>query len=714
MNKKPLLKSNKGGSLILVIGCVALLSMVGAMLLLVTTNNRRMKDLERQAQQSFFGAESGSNEMVTQLEIEAEAALKKAFEDLLVQYSNYPTESSRDEHYAQYFQAALTNEVNKTNATNVMRKALGLSDTEPLKVDVKFDDVITKSLVGDVSEIYIKKAEFSYTTDKGVEAKISTDISIKTQIPDLENGLGDAESCDFMDFALITGADVSSGLASSQHVTVNGNMYTKGSFNNEGNVVNVNYAKKLLVGKDIVIGNKAKMNISSGTNAQGEGVWANNITVKTGGELVADSNFYISDDLSISDSDSKAVISGREYVGYSGGDASVDASAANSAVTINTSKDITLDFSGTDTLILTGTSYIHDAIWGSVGLTGDDASANMLGILQGESLAYKDMQSMYLVPGECLTTGHNPMTKEEYNEAVGADGSIEILFSTSRPYVDTTKPLGQQEKTFELDSYLADKKYIVRHVKLDGGTTEFVYLYLNFKDDKAASRYFSDYMAIDALAGPLKEQLSHFGNSIIKLASNNYTLANAFAYDYTDGTYSVSGPTTSYSYLSNSSFNAKKWQNGLFTSFRKDTSGPAEPDYDIIGQNIVKMDVLNATTADTWVKNPYADYEFWVYNGEGNKEVVIDEDPKMSGIILVDGKVTFKASGMNFSGLVIATEGVVFDSETTISANKTAVQELMKQEGVAKYFMATGTGVPASPYLSSSAVSITFKNWEKN
>lgn len=733
MKRKSILKNNKGGGLILVIGCVALLSMIGAMLLVVTTNNRKMKDLERQMQQSFYGAESGSDELVSQLEIEAEEALKKAFADLMVQYSNLDTTDARNSRFAEFFQTAFYDEVTKSDAARkLMCEALGgdptTDDLDALEVQVAFGSVENVPYVTgageDSTQICIRNATFTYSAG-GSQTSITTDIIVDAKIPDVEGNMVNTIACDFTDFAVISGADVVTPLNTSQTIELEGNFYTKNSLlhRSENMVMNVNKAKKFLIAGDLVITNDAILNINTESNASGDGVWANNIEVSDGGELYANSNFYVSDDLIIEKSGAKIDIDGGEYIGYSGYNSggTVDPSALSSAITINSAKDISLDFSGTTNLVLNGRSYIHDTLWSAGGV------ANALGILQGESVAYKDMQSIYLVPSECLVTNHNPMTLTEFNALTGClmtDARISYKDNyNNEAYFDFREYLGRSTVPGDPDYALIEDNYVVRHVKLDGGTTEFVYLYLNFPTEKDAQDYFAAYMAVPQLEAPMKLRLDTLGNSTVKLAQNNYTLANAFQYDgtVTESTYGIQNATTNFSKLASDSLLAKRRTSGLFSSFRLNATSTENRNYDVITERILKMDKFDASnptcpTPNTWIKNTYTTssgtYDFWVYNGN----VTIDNTvPANSGIILVNGKLTFSGTSKTFNGLVLATGGIEFNSETTIKSDKAAVEALLAVSEVQEYFRATGgSSTPASPYLSSEAVSISFDNWQKN
>lgn len=734
MKSKSILKDNKGGGLILVIGCVALLSLIGAMLLVVTNNNRKMKDLELQMQKSFYGAESGADEMVSQLEIEAEEAVQKAFEDLMVQYSLIDTSDDRNTRFAEFFLAALKNELTGPAGTDdrskaIMSEALGVPEAD-LEVDVAFGEVENVSVLDaeGFSELRIKDATFTYTAN-GSQTKITTDINIKTKVPSVDSVMTDSVACDFTDFALIAGEDVdnnnisiSTPLYSTQVVEIKGNLYSKGHLlhNAKEMTISVTNADKFLIGRDLKITNGAKMVIAGGTQTGGDGVWANGIEVSDKGILDANSNFYVSDDLTISGSNTNVKISGGEYIGYSGAGSATDESGKNSAITINTAKDITLDMSGTHDLVLNGASYIHDALWGEIGDSG-----NALGVLQGESVAYKDMQSMYLVPGECLISKHNPMTLDEYNTA-SANGTASVMTDAKITYQDTNVTDGDPTRMFSFRQYLAGKPsetdtltenhYEVRHVKLDGGATEFVYIYMKFDSAKTAQEYFKAYMAIEALREPMKKRLQDLGNSTIKLAENNYTLANAFYYNAADDTYGVEHATTTFSYLGSNSMLARRRTGGLFTYFRLNASSTYDRNYDIITNKIVKMDAFNTEPDDTWNKKQFtvngATYDFWVYDGDAVIES--DEPSTHQGIILINGKLTIKNGALDFNGLVLATKGVEFVSGAQLYSNSTAVEALLTLPEVQKYFYANGGGSTTTPYLSSEAVTISFDNWQKN
>lgn len=696
MDKKRFGKNNKGASLILVVGCVALLSVIGSMLLLITANNREMKELEKQMQNTFYQAESGSDEMVSALEAEAEEILTNAFSEMLIHFSEFSDDTQREARIAEYFREALIARLNEPGvASSLMGDAVTATS-----VDVTIPDgsvTYTASTASNKSDtIKISGAQFSYTDDKGNETVITTDICIQSGIPNVTDGLtSDGVRSDFTDFALITNGDVSlnTGMGDLSKALINGNMYSAGSINVTADAtIEINNADKVLVKKDISV-KEGKVKIdNSGKISSGHGVWADGLKVLEGGTIEGTSNFYISDDLTVEDvaeSGGKVVLggSGAEYVGFSGNSSS-DPSKNSSAITINNAKNITIDLSGMNNLILNGTSYIYDKKW----TTGTP-------ILQGESLAFKDMQTMYLVPGSIIN-GYNPMLSGDYR------GPYVMTEETLKYYYDPA----DASKYLNLSEYVdvADP-FITRNVVLDGGATEFTYLYLKFTSPAKAAQYFNDYMAT-SLGDDIRARIENLGTaSVIKPAQNNYTMGAVM--EYVGNVLTFENMTGSGATLrSYSASTAKKRQKSLFTSFRLNGGGSVGDDWtavNVIENTILSEDALSLITNTS--DAPTGD-GLWVHRGDVTLNGV-----RMNGIIVVvDGKLTIDGSNGRIEGLVIATGGVEIRNNTELIANKDVVDNLLLDPDVAKYFRVGSSADSSSDFVSSEAIAVKFENWQRN
>ncbi len=717
MKKIRMKKNNKGASLILVIGCIALLSVVGSMLILKTASNHEMKKMEEKAQQAFYAAESGSEEMVTALEAIAEATIEEAFSDMLLQYSFSSTDEEREGRYKEYFEQAFKEKLSGvTDADEILSAARGSLPAD-LTVTFSGSERVVQEAVPTTTphekysdKMIIKDVMFSYTDASGAAVKITTDICVTVRIPDIENGFSTgAVSCDFTDFAVIASDTIGfENVASTQKMKVTGNLYTGRdlSLPNSGHTIEIENAAKILVKGNVSFGKNAsnsKLKIfNSSSTSNGYGLWANGITIEgSGASLTSDANLYIADDLNIQNKNVTVVLTGEEYVGYSGNgaDATGDRSQANSAITINSAKDIELDMSGLNRLVLSGSSYIHDVSrWNFSNIVGD---ANLLGVLQGESVAYKDLQSMYLVPGYCLSSDTNPMIND-------GTGNVAVLESTEIQYLDSN---GMQ-KTLDINDYLSASKVQVRYLNVDGGTTSFIYYYWDFENEYQAAAFFNAYMSTP-LGDTIREQAKNLGASTIKLAQNNFLLSNAI--EYADETLTVLSPQSSDTAIrAASTATARVTYNSMFTGFRIGAA-PAPvggmESYDPVTSGILDMSKVALLPVGSAKVVSEGGYTFKGYKGD----LVISED-QPAGIILVDGNVVIEGTNTKIEGVLIATGTVTVKAAVDFTANQTAVSALLDNAEVAQYFKgfgSAGAGV-TNGYLSTEAVTVSFENWTKN
>ncbi|MBQ8548001.1 MAG: hypothetical protein IJ427_05825, partial [Lachnospiraceae bacterium] len=496
MKRSGIRKNNRGDSLILVIGCIALLSIVGVILLAKTMDNRNMKVAEEQAQASFAGAETGSAEIVTVIEDVTFDVIEDAFADMLLEYSLMADNTARKDRYNEYFKEKVENLLyDEHNASLLQQKledALGDATVTNLTVEHLGEVDTIEAEAGYTDTVRLKEVVFTYTT-AGSETKITTDICVRALLPDVNAGFSSGISCDFTDFALIADGDIN--VTSQTDMELIGNLYTGGNLITSGNTVatKINKATKLLVKKEIQIDNNAGVWVKDDgvTFGEGEGIWADGISVKGSTLSTEGVNLYIRDDLAVEGTTVQSNIEMKgsetndaEYVGYSGNDAALVNHERSSAININESKDLILNMEGLTRLYINGNSYICESnVWGTLGddnVTIEPAE----GILQGESIAYKDMQSMYLYPGSCLPNhSHNPIIGK--NVTVGTPS---LTYKFQREGSD-------DEEEMDLSLYVDNANpCVTRTAHLDGGATVLTYVYLNFKSEAAAAQYVTDYL----------------------------------------------------------------------------------------------------------------------------------------------------------------------------------------------------------------------------
>ena len=713
MKRVGIQKNNRGDSLILVIGCIALLSILGIVILAKSVDNQTMKVTEKKAQESFFAADSTSAELAAVLESISLKAIEDAFSDMLVEYSYSGNDTMRKQRYKEYFEARLSKELTSTGVGDNKLKELlknALGGTLVTGLSVEYGDVTLETGSVDKTDIIkIKDVKLTYSAG-GSETSVTTDIHIQTQIPDITAGFRPVVNCYFSDFALI--ADGSVALNTAEDALVSGNMYTGDnlSVSGTGYELGIQDATKVLVKGDIQVDGGAKVNISNGTAlAAGQGVWANGIYVKGGGAATSsfatsNVNMYISDDLTVEGTNADITLngSGSEYIGYSGGTgvSGLTEYKQSSAITINSAKNLKLKLSGLGRVVLSGTSYIHESDWDKV---IDGTLEEVAGIMQGESVAYKDMQAMYLVPGKCMEAGHNPVMSGE---------SVNVV---SYVYTFTT-PTGS-ELTVDLEPYLDDSDKVLRRtLQLDNGATEATYVYLNFKNEEMASKYVELYLGT-AEGNAVKTHAKNLGTgSRIELpVDDTYTRANAFTYNGTAAGMRPAADATKLAVITSASLTARQRYNGLFTSLKENAGGSLTPSYKMVRDGIVSLGGVTSTGLVESVEIPdpidsTKKYTFYLYNGD----LTITGAPykDMNGILLVNGNLTVASTNTNIRGLVLATGTVNMMNNATFTKDSTAVETLLADSRVAKYFK--GFGSSDQQYLSSEAVDITFDNWKRN
>lgn len=714
MKRSGIRKNNRGDSLILVIGCIALLSIVGVILLAKTIDNRNMKEAEAQAQESFAGAETGSTEMVSVIETVALDVIEDAFEDMLLEYSLMANDQDRKDRYSAYFkekvytllttgddfQTKLTNALGTDVVTNLTVECLGGVDT-------------VASETGYTETVRVRDMVFTYTTD-GSQTKITTDICVKAKLPNVAAGFDSGISCDFLDFALISDGSVSS-VNKSEDMVVDGNLYVGGDLLLSGSSVDTKVIKatKMLVKNEIKLDNSAGLWVdATGTTLEsGEGIWAEGISVSGSTLDTTGVNLYVKDDLAVSGTSPSVVLRGgsAEYVGYSGDSGATINHERSSAININESTSLMMDLSTMGELYINGSSYIcENNIWGD-GLV-EEGAINMKpaeGVLQGESVAYKDMQAMYLFPSSCLPNhNHNPIIGT--NVTIGEPS---LTFEYQR------EGEGSTAGSIDLELYLdSDHPYITRTAHLDGGATVATYVYMNFKNEAAAAEYIKLYMET-FMGDNIKQQIKNLGSSSrIKLPTNTYTLSNALTYDGTSVTMLPAANATKKNLLNIVSQLAKQREKGLFSSLRLDGSKVVSPSYQMVKDGILSSGAFNGLAPDEEkvIALPQSSgdtYMFYVHNGD--LEITDNTYDNKKGILLVNGNLTMATTRTKMEGLILVTGEVTQAAGLDLTANKEVVETLLANEEVAKYFRVYGDESGAD-YLSTEAVEISFENWKRN
>lgn len=256
-------------------------------------------------------------------------------------------------------------------------------------------------------------------------------------------------------------------------------------------------------------------------------IWANNFgTEKVSGSigstttLTLTGDAFIQDDLILNANSSVVTLTGNNYYGfgynrlnksYTSMTAREKSSDMNSqyssAITVN-GKNVSLDMSGIINLKLAGRAYISRGQESTSMLSdtelGGYYSQSSTDIMTGEAVSFKSNQIAYLIPGEAINGGMNPMSAATYKKLV--DNGEEL--------VDTGK-------LRSVKSYLSSTPYTKYFYNLGGGS--YVYFYYNFKNQNMANQYFADYFAGNESTIEKKLQSNGYINDSgegVKLSSN--------------------------------------------------------------------------------------------------------------------------------------------------------------------------------------------------
>ena len=383
-------------------------------------------------------------------------------------------------------------------------------DNKP--VDIRYEKIEK----GSDGKVIIKNVVITLR-ENGYESTITTDITFDARMP--RTGKLDASS-DFgfaIDHHLIIAGDsikpigylpksaetVFTRSTNGMKGTYTGNIYAFNDFiiqtkAGSDNAVNLK-SYSVVVGNDIIVDKSAGVDGNGNLNIEpinndailyengtkfGTKVWSDNIKVYDGnvsisgnGTLLADT--YLGGNLELNgNSSSFTVTKGGEFVGFSYGGASTDITSTgkiapkSSAIILN-GLGSTLNLSDLNSLTIGGTAYTAISSLGNLDTYYSDynASDTELGNLnyytQGESITYRALQALYLVPGYCLTDiGHNPLLVSEVS------GTLKV------------------EVPADLQEYLDPDKMVEFHKERYVGTSDDkVYVLWTFKDKESAVDY---------------------------------------------------------------------------------------------------------------------------------------------------------------------------------------------------------------------------------
>lgn len=782
--------NSKGSSLILVVVGAAFLGILGAMILSITYTNIDLKTSDNATKKNFYVDEVAVNEITALLEQYSSESLASAYTWMVKNYvkDNF-TEGMTDIRFKKRYMMELSSrlyngsgeisgltDVIEEYRPNILKAGIKSNSTEVVidtasggKISYSQDDEGNK----DYDSMTLEKVSITYTDNGGYQTKIVTDITI--EIP-----VSDGIDTTFAKYALISDKLVKTN---SMNVNVTGGVYGGTTddipLNQGGDIVNPNKGgiwvdgngNLTINGKGNIVATRANITVSSKakltiTNAN---VWAKNIMTfnkiknVVGGlylpELTIDGVTKVQDDLILKANDSNVRIKGA-YYGFSCRDRyeneegkQVNSSSTSSAITIN-SKNVSLDFSGLETLEVMGRAFISNNVSSDNKI---DVSDKLFDIMTGQTVALKYDQAQYLAPNnKSLKLPMNPIPITELNkyaddlhtkdpakyDARGYNPSTSYLaLDVKTDIMDFTKGYGKEVEKF-LD---ADEPFRAIYYKHGTGAalTEMANFYLNFKDSKSANEYFKWYCDSSAVnKNQLKDTYGQF--------------------------YDVSGSDTGFKFKPG---NIKYFQFAGDVFYRNDSGDYKIMEGDSSEAGIKSMTQLSKEFTDDYKsvqlnlredgaiskevdgnKNPYVESHFNLSNIKSVSSapgynatrecLVIPTGITTSSIdeacVYISGADTFKVSAdmkvgiviasgdvdvetLGFEGVIIAAGKIEIDSGATLTANEKLVNDILdhcyRNGNVLRDYI-NGYDNLSKPALGDDSInyakSIYFENWSKN
>ena len=494
INKK---NSNRGGALLSVVIVMAIAGVLGALAISIAYTNYTMKIVDKKSKDNFYSAEKVLEEICVGLEKVASDEYKIAYTEVMSQYSPDKESEEMENEFKNLFVVNMISKLqvsgdstkyvvgDRTNNTGLYKYVKNTYEgvTYTIKSSDNKIDALEDGLA--LRNVNVTYQDGNYYNDITTDIKISipeVHFSKVSAMPEIAEFIYIAEGGIALQGASVTYPTVGVNLIGKAYsgVDENGTSITGGS----GAVFNADNAESVLVvskGDILLEGNSLfQTNIKTA-------LWTDSITTKSAvkndsNQLLATSNtiklsgrIYVNDDTTLNGYQDSLILSGQ-YYGFSNNDQ--DASGS-SAIIVN-GKDIQINMSNLDTLVLAGTSFVGTK--NSSYTVGQQTHTTNQDILMGDSVAIKSNQLAYLVPTQCAGITSNPMTHAQY-EALPEDWKTQALNTHLSMIRGTLASYGE-----------VDIVPVFEQNRQDGGT---VYLYLSFADSETAAKYFMDYYKVN-------------------------------------------------------------------------------------------------------------------------------------------------------------------------------------------------------------------------
>ena len=710
MKRQSILKDNKGASLVMVLVAMFFVGIIAAIVLTITVGNAKSTKATVDTSENFYTSESVLDDFKMFLKKVATSAATEAYGATLADFSSEPEKMLPEykKKFKEEFIKALKNDsstgifdIHADGDTENLTKMI--LDSDFVKNQISFDrpgnitikyDINTFS---DASTEYptLKGVEITYKDESGYESKITLNIVMRAQLPTTKTDpfLGSFDH-EIDHFVMIAGGSINPS-DSKIAGDFTGGIYTKGNFNVKTKTpvtdatcldtdwVNIR-AQYLLVGNDINV--RGRMTVApiadsnviykgSGTKIGSE-VWCDDISllatdaiVKTDRKADPDdsSNYlntdvYLKGNLELNGKSAEYAAVGGKLMAYSEeSDVTKTGEAPKSSAIILNGLGAKLDLSQLGSLEIAGKAYTAlptldgiDASYKFYNGETDTLPSGTSFYTQGESVTYRAVQSLYLIPGDYISgIGHNPMKKSEFSS---------ITSASINPPKDVFGEAGT-------GSYLLNSNKFKSHEVRYLNGENYVYLFWDFKSTDAAVEYFNkvtkhgsgeDGRYYDLVLKQLG--MLDLNSGYMKLPSNTKATGNIIKYDSSNKFGKITANTSGIDDKSGdySSYMSAFDPETVFEGFKAKEDGalshPAARSFSGTIQGPLTYQEKNKTmhTSDN-VVGPARAKSTTYYLMTGENVTVNEIKSGYTYIIITPGNVTF-ASGCSgdFRGMIIA------------------------------------------------------------
>lgn len=529
MKRQQILRDNKGASLVMVLVAMFFVGLIAAIALTITVGNTKSTKATIKTSENFYSSESVLDDLKMYLKKIATSAATEAYGKTLAEFSSQPEKILSE--YRKSFKSELISALTGTDGVltqhidGIEAGDKKILDPEFVKSQISFDrpgtiviKYITCATAGDNAEL--QGVEIIYTDEKGYETKLSANISFRAQLPTTSTDPFLGSFDDEIDhFVMISGGSINP-----TNATISGNyiggVYAKGKFNvktktpitdstcAETDWINLR-SHYVLVGDDISVKGRLsitpiadKLIINKGSTKIGSEVWCDNMylnatdsTVRTDRQLNPDAaegttdylntDVYLKGNLELNGSASDYAAVGGSLTAYSdGGVVSSNGTKPESSAIILNGLGAKLDLSRLGSLAIAGKAYTElpnlDGVNAAYKYYNGESEVYPTKIsyfTQGESVTYRAIQSLYLIPGDYINgVGHNPMKKSEFSSITSAN-----IVAPKDVFGD------ESSSNFKLKA----NKFISHEIRYLNGEN-YVYLFWDFKSTDDAVSYFND------------------------------------------------------------------------------------------------------------------------------------------------------------------------------------------------------------------------------